>query len=196
MKIYEPVSRLDHEFCELCDVPPGELKSRGLLDRNRNLPWEPPSVEIVAVDELGCRLKYSDIMLAGPMSALLVVRGSALANCGNFLRETGELRPLRCEQGEVYLFNPNSMVGALDESRSLVWRHDDGRLMSIRRYIFVATRLESIDVFRIPNLSISPLFFSDRAIGRLQSAGLQLGISFMEVWSNSEEGTIGQADNG
>jgi len=102
------------------------------------------------------------------------------------LLKYGEIVDLSCKETDLKLFIPHVVLDALDETASEVWRFSDGRLMSVRKYKFVAPALVGGEIFRIPNLTVSPLFFSEGAVEKFRGSGLRMGIKFREVWKNAD----------
>jgi hypothetical protein len=79
------------------------------------------------------------------------------------------------------MYNPTRVVEALDEPASSVIRFSDGRIMMIQRHVFRADVIGETDVFKLPNLRVSPTFLSQRFVDRWEASGLK-GLDFERVW--------------
>jgi len=101
---------------------------------------------------------------------------------GPLLREYGELLPLKCRDADLVMYNPTRVIDALDEEASSVIRFPEGRLMWIRHHVFRADVVTDIDIFKIPNLRVSPTFVSHRFVDRWMASGLK-GLEFTHVWA-------------
>jgi hypothetical protein len=75
------------------------------------------------------------------------------------------------------------VIDALDEQSSEISRFTSSEtIMRIKRYIFQSNLLLGVDIFKIPNLRLSPTFLSERFVQAWTMAGLS-GLVFNEVWS-------------
>jgi hypothetical protein len=141
--------------------------------------WQPIPVNLVHEDE-GRKLAASDSPWLG--SHAIIFRRQALAKLDAHLREYGELLPLSCPEAELLVFNPTRVLDALDEPASLITRFSNGRIMRVTRYAFRAEVVSGVDIFKIPNLRVSPTFLGERIVRAWGSAGLR-GLVFNKVWS-------------
>lgn len=100
----------------------------------------------------------------------------------DILAVNSELLPLSTDDGvELYVLNARS-IDALDEANSLLMRFPGtNRIMHIQRVAFVASRIEGVDVFRLPHRA-SSTYVSERFVERVMATGLR-GLVFNEVWS-------------
>jgi hypothetical protein len=105
---------------------------------------------------------------------------------GSFLRDYGELLPLRCNEAELCVYNPTIVLDALDEQASELDRLDTGLLYRIRRHVFRPDVIDGVDIFKISNIRSSPVFFGDRAVKIWKDAGIT-GIDFIEVWRSGRK---------
>jgi hypothetical protein len=80
------------------------------------------------------------------------------------------------------MFNATRVIDALDESESSVARLASGRVFRISRYAFRPEAIANVDVFKIPNLRVSPTFVSERVVDVCASLKLR-GVQFRRVWS-------------
>ncbi len=92
----------------------------------------------------------------------------ALHEC---LTRNGELLPLSFPGGQYYAFNCLNTVDCLDYERSALTRLPSGRIMRIDRYVFLADRLQDVEIFRLPDYSAA-VFVTDTFVRRLRQNGL------------------------
>lgn len=141
--------------------------------------WKPVAVRRVRADERR-PFKRSDFpWLAG---CALVMRRSAVDALRDMLDATGELLPLSTDDGvELFVLNART-IDAMDEAASSVIKYPGtDRIMRIKSIAFEASRIEGIDLFRLPHRA-SATYVSSRFVERVQEAGLR-GLSFEKVWS-------------
>jgi hypothetical protein len=92
---------------------------------------------------------------------------------GGMLEEFGELLPLKCEDPDLALYNPTRVIDALDEQASSIERFPGFRIMSIDRHVCRTELVIDVDVFKIPNLRVSPAYLSERFVARWVASGLE-----------------------
>ena len=80
------------------------------------------------------------------------------------------------------MYNPTRVLSALDEAASSILRFKSGRIMDIQHHAFRTEVVQGIDVFKIPNLRVSPTYLSQRFVDAWTSAKLR-GLTFEPVWS-------------
>jgi hypothetical protein len=181
MKIYEPSSSETNELCH--PLNPDEFEKIDVLINGtpRLVDWKPISMEIIREDG-GRKFLESDSPWLGGHA--LIFRPRAVAALGSLLRAHGELLQLLCGGADVVLYNPTRLLDALDEAASSVRRFTTGRIMWIDRYVFRPAVIEGIDIFKIPNLRVSPTFVSQRFVDLWTTAGLK-GLEFKQVWAQN-----------
>lgn len=59
-------------------------------------------------------------------------------------------------------------------------RFSSGKIMRINRYAFRAELVHAVDVFKIPNLRLSPTFLSERVVNTWRASGIR-GVTFEKV---------------
>ena len=101
---------------------------------------------------------------------------------GDRLKEYGELLELSCPDASLSLFNPTSMVDALDENACSLKRFANGRIMMIQKYAFRAEAVHGVEIFKIPNLRVSPTFVGHGFVEQWKRAGLK-GLDFKKIWA-------------
>jgi hypothetical protein len=141
--------------------------------------WRSPPMRFVRTDE-GKSLSASDSPWLG--SFALVFRRHALADLEAMLLSHGELLRLDCSEPDVVLFNVTRVLDALDETASDIWRFSSGKLMRVARYVFRPEVVSGVDIFKIPNLRVSPTFVSERFVEMVKAARIR-GAAFTKVWS-------------
>jgi hypothetical protein len=177
--IYTPVGLNGYELCH----PVGQDDFERINVEVNGTPalsgWMPIPMRIVREDE-GQELVLSDSPWLGAHA--LIFRSGVVEALGTMLRDYGELLPLACSEADVVVYNPTTVIDALDEAASSVLRFSGGRIMMIQRHVFRANVIGEIDIFKIPNLRVSPTFLSQRFVDRWKASGLN-GLEFKHVWA-------------
>lgn len=170
-----------YELC--CPVDRGKFETINMLVNGmpRLSTWDSLPVEIVTEDR-GRKLVASDSPWLG--SHALVFKKAVVDLVGPMLSEYGELLPLRCPQADLLMYNATRVLDALDERTSTIRRFAGGGIMMIERHVFRPDVLGTMDIFRIPNLRVSPIFLSRRFVDLWSSAGLK-GLDFRSVWTQT-----------
>jgi hypothetical protein len=135
-------------------------------------------MRLIREDE-GKPLLPSDSPWLGSHALIFNPRG--LERLGSELSKHGELLPISTPGSELVIFNPTHVVDALNEEASSVQRFENGRILRVSRYVFLASMLDGMDIFKIPNLRVSPTFFSLRIVELWHQAGLR-GLEFVKLW--------------
>lgn len=177
--IFQPIGTGGFEFCHPVRDEDFETIHRGIDGSHRGSDWSSPEMQIVREEHTGERLRESDSPWLGTHA--LIFRERALRAMRRLLEEYGELLPLRCADAEVFVYNPRT-VDALDVDESTLTRFSSGRIMMITEYEFKGEVVESLDIFKIPDLRVSPTFVGPRFVDAWRSAGL-VGLDFPEVWT-------------
>jgi hypothetical protein len=115
-------------------------------------------------------------------SDALIMRRSAVEALRDILDENGEVLPLSTDDDvELFVMNART-VDALDEANSSLLKFPGtDRIMDIKEVAFIASKIEGIDLFRLPHRS-TPTYVSERFVARVKAAGL-CGLEFKQVWS-------------
>jgi hypothetical protein len=146
--------------------------------------WIPCPAKICYEDDDGRRLLRSE-------SPYLCVRSSlvfteiVVSRIGGFLSEIGELLPLACNEEPLYIWHPLSVVDAIDLEASDVWRLDSGKIIRINDPVFFPDKLQGVEAFKIPQLFVSPIYFTDSA-ARILSSAIGPGLEFQIIWTNGK----------
>ncbi len=179
MRIYTPLGSEGFELCQPVDQDDFETINVLVNGEARQATWKPLAMQLIQSDH-GKRLQASDSPWLGEHA--LIFKQSVIAVLGSTLQEYGELLPLACSAADLFMFNPTRVVDALDEEASTMMRFSSGRIMDITRYAFRADVVEGIDIFKIPNLRVSPTFLSEQIVSLWNEAG-QRGLEMSKVWS-------------
>lgn len=141
--------------------------------------WKPIAVRRVRADERQA-FNASDFPWLG--SHALIMRRSAVDALRDILDANGEVLPLSTDDGvELSVLNVR-IVEALDEANSSLMKFPGtNRIMRIKKVAFVASKIEGIDLFRLPHRA-SSTYMSERFVERVKAAGLR-GLVFNKVWS-------------
>jgi hypothetical protein len=178
--VYVPESARGFEFCYPERKEDFETLNTVIDGTPRHATWRSPPMRLIREDE-GKSLARSDSPWLG--SHALVFRQRVLAELEPLLLANGELLPLACSEPDLVILNVTRILDALDEDASGVVRFSNGRIMRITRYAFRPDVVSGVDIFKIPNLRISPTYVSDRFVERFKAAGLR-GLVFNTVWSS------------
>jgi hypothetical protein len=146
----------------------------------RGRSWTPLKMRIVSTDE-GRSLMQSDAPWLGGHA--LAFRSKAVVALQPLLDRYGELLPVSCNGCDVKIYNSTRLVDALDLDLSIVRRFANGRVMGVEQYCFREDALRDIQIFKIPNLRVSPTFLREEFVELWSSKGLK-GLSFTRVWSS------------
>lgn len=176
--IYSPLAAEGFELCHPKAEEDFERINVEINGESRCGTWRSIPMHLVRQDE-GRKLLRSDAPWLG--SHALILREGAAAKLQPMLEDHGELLALSCSGADLVLFNPTRIVDALDQRASSVLRFGGGRIMRISQYVFKGERLSGIDIFKIPDLRVSPTFVTNRFVEAWQHAGLE-GLEFKEIW--------------
>jgi hypothetical protein len=101
------------------------------------------------------------------------------------LEQYGEFLELDVEgRDNCFLYNTLNTLTALDEINSDVIRFTDGRIMDIKKYVFVEELVRDEIIFKIPE-DPGSIFVSDEFVSIYKNNVLS-GLVFKEVWSNEQ----------
>jgi hypothetical protein len=141
--------------------------------------WKPIAVRRVRADERQ-DFNPSDFPWLG--SHALIMRRYAVDALRDILDANGEVLPLSTDDGvELSVLNAR-ILDALDEANSSLMKFPGtNRIMRIKKIAFVASKVEGIDLFRLPHRA-SSTYVSERFVERVKAAGLR-GLAFNKVWS-------------
>jgi hypothetical protein len=183
MDFFEPMVREGYEWVNCVNQADYEVFA-GLDGLPRRSTWTPIAVRRVRADE-NHECRPSDFPWLG--SDALVMRPSAVEAMRDILDANGEVLPLLTDDGvELFVLNAR-VINALDEANSSLMKFPGtNRIMLIKTVAFVASRIEGVDLFRLPHRA-SSTYVSERFVERVKAAGLR-GLVFNKVWSTSYEG--------
>jgi hypothetical protein len=180
MEVFIPLSAEGFELCQPKRQEDFETLNALINGTLRQTTWKPIPMRLIHEDE-GKKLAASDSPWLG--SHALIFRQPALEKLDVILKAHGEILPLTCSEAQLFVLNATRLVDALDEQASALTRFSSGRLMRVTRYVFRATVISGIDIFKIPDLRVSPTFVSKRVVEAWSLAGLR-GLVFNKVWSD------------
>lgn len=179
LEVLEPGREGNCELCATVREGDDELLYTLINGESRKSTWTPIEVAVVRQEYDGVRFRRSDSPFLG--SHALIFRPAVLDFIGHVFEEYGELLPLSCADAELFVFNPTRVVDALNEETSTLSRFCDGRIMMIDRHEFRPEAIAGIDIFKIPQLRVSPTFVSSRIAEAWKIARLR-GLVFRKVW--------------
>ena len=177
--LYEPLGTDGFEFCHPVDEHDFERIDLVISGTAQQSSWEPIGMQVFREDQ-GKNLAASDSPWLG--SEALIFRSSVIDSLGSLLKRYGELLPVSCHDANLWMYNPTTVLDALDEASSSIERFDDGSIMMIDHHVFRPSVVADNDIFKISSLSVSPTFVSHRFVDRWKGCGLT-GLDFVPVWA-------------
>jgi hypothetical protein len=180
MRVFEPVGQEGYELAQPTDPRDFELMNSMIDGRTRRHGWRPVKAVLIRFDETGRARAESDAPWLG--SHALVMKQAAFDAMEPLIGTHSERLDLDCDEARLVVVNPIHLVDALDEPRSEVDRLEpSGRVWRVGRYEFRPERIQSLPIFKITSLRVSPTFVSEAFVARWIGAGLQ-GLRFEQVW--------------
>lgn len=175
-ELAQPVFQDDFEKLNI------EIHGRPHLDVDA---WSPVKMKLLVKDDNGKRRLPSDAPWLG--SHVLVLKESAVIAMHSILNKDAELLDVDCQSAKLQLVNPIHLIDALDEKQSVVKRfpHGDKRIWQIKKYSLIPDSIRGVDLFKMPNLRVSPIFFSCKFVKNWSDCGLR-GLSFQMIWSDEQ----------
>ncbi len=178
LRIFEPIVADGCEICHPMDSDDFNVFARLINCVSRVSTWRPIPMKLVSQDE-GVEASYSDSPWLGEHT--LIFRTPLKEALGALLMANGELLPLVCSEADLVVFNATRMIDALNEEESTLSRFSGGQIYWIKRYVFRPDVVDGVDIFKIPNLTVSPTFVSERFVDTWNACGL-VGLDFLPVW--------------
>ncbi len=147
--------------------------------------WVPLHISVLRYKKRGINygaLPSNDYPMIGGMP---VFSKKAVDCLQDILLKNGEVLPLLFEgkEGIYFAFNPLQDIDALDEDHSDLARFEDGRIMHVKKYVFLTDKLEGETLFKIPQ-ETGRLYATDIFMDRVKECSLT-GFLFRPLWSNS-----------
>lgn len=179
MNFYEPLVANGYEWVNCVDAKDCEIFN--IFDGTpRGKEWRPILVRRVRADDTQ-DMKESDFPWLG--SWAIVMRKTAIDELRIMLDKSGEILPLKTDDGvELSVLNAQ-VVDALDEVNSDTMKLPvTNRILLVKKPVFFEERIKDLDVFRLPHRA-SSTYVSDRFVTRVKKARLR-GLIFKKVWSN------------
>ena len=178
LRIFEPIVADGCELCHPIDSDDFNVFARLINGVSRNSTWRPIPMKLVSQEE-GVEALYSDSPWLGEHA--LIFRTPLKDALGELLKANGELLPLVCSEADLIVFNATKIICALNENESTVSRFSGGQISWIKRFVFRPEVVDGVDIFKIPNLTASPTFLSERFVDTWNACGL-VGLDFLPVW--------------
>ena len=142
--------------------------------------WSAPVLEDLVDDELPAG-PASDFPYAGGVP---VVSEKAVVALGDLLEQNGELLPTLSNSGTYFVYNVTTMADVLDEQASEIERFaSSGRVMNIKAFAFRAKALDSLAIFKIPQIPKPLVLATERLKSEVERSRLT-GFVFKPVWSS------------
>jgi hypothetical protein len=116
-------------------------------------------------------------------AGLAVFSERAVAALRDLLEDAGEILPLPSPDGSYSACNVTRVVDALDREQSEIAYFDDGRIMHVRRYVFLADRLADVPLFKLAGFEKGRIYVTDAFVQRAKEHGL-VGFWFDPLWTD------------
>lgn len=143
--------------------------------------WAPIPMRLLTEDG-GEHFARADFPWLGEQT--LVMRQAAADVIGPLVEGQAELLPLQASDAELWMLHVMEARNALDFDRSDLVQFSSGRIMTIREHTFVASSLEGVRCFKIPQMPSGSVYFTGELVEAIEAAGLS-GFAVREVWSSS-----------
>ena len=139
--VYLPRPAEGYELCHPLKDSDFESFNALVNGEPRTDAWSPIDMRLVHEDQ-GEVLKRSDSPWLG--SHALILRKEVMFRFGQFLQEFGELLALKCDEAEMFVYNPTCLIDGLDEENSEIQRFSNGRIIRISKYAFNESRIAGL----------------------------------------------------
>jgi len=123
----------------------------------------------------------------GSGGTYLIMSQSAKERIGSHLNRYGEFLPLKCDEGQFWLFHVTHFLDALDENASDVLRSSEEPqvVLMIHKHVFRPERLTADWMFKLPqSRGRGPFYVTDPFVNLIRTSGLT-GLKFKRVWPHS-----------
>ena len=153
------------------DFLPDRLDRRDWRVRRLAPSWKPLKV-------LGRVSKFNDYPCVDTLPAFSQRAADALRD---FLEPNGELLPLVSKVGTYYAYNVTTIADVFDRKRSDAdWKSNGLFTFGIRRFEFLASKLDGLSIFRIPETPMT-VYITEPFAARVREYGLQ-GMDLIKLW--------------
>jgi hypothetical protein len=175
------IFRLDAHCNRFQNITTDDSEDWDLLLGMRGQPmgkrWRPVPVHVIREGRQNKRLPASGF--PSLISHLPTFSPRAKEVFEDLLGNTGEWLRLTSNEGDYWIFNVTDVRDALDIGASECLFFDDGKLMQVNRYKFIAAKLANAVVFRLRPFPME-VFVTDAFIVRVKSAQLR-GFEFVSL---------------
>ena len=169
--IYDSLYYVNQEDSEIVD----RVLGYGIYaDRPFNQEWKPIAVRIYPKQKRG-----DFIGLPGTLGC----NKQAYKILEPLIKNSVELLPLNCKEGNYSLIKVTDIVDCLDYDNSTIDRFDDGRVMWVDSFAFYPEKIQNKHIFKIPELNAVYLV-SQTFKNCVEIHGLE-GLIFRLVWSSN-----------
>jgi hypothetical protein len=181
MRIYKLSPKRDYELCSTAD-PLVFIRALAAIPTKATVSSADllPPFEIVRGDHWGKRFPYSDCPY---YLGHFFFTPRAVERVGPFLRERGQLIPVRCEGSELFVFRVTNQVDALSEEAQAL-RNGDGSFMTVQKWVFKPDPLRGVEMFTVPGFNIGSPVLVQKEFRRLWKESDLAGLTFDLVWKH------------
>jgi hypothetical protein len=164
MKIFR-VTPIEGSQFFLTNLPNGsEFVRTHINGEKRTDGWVPLPIRIVEKTNQGRPRRPVDSCLLEMLSSAIAIKRDVVPRLESLLLPHGELLAAVGEGVEAVVFNVTKVVDALNEEKSEVFRSSQGRILEISKYYLRRSDLADIEIFKVPNLRVCPVLFSEKAV--------------------------------
>lgn len=178
MRIYTPVAPEGAEWVTLDDGDSDKWEVLFAL-AGPAIGWLAPRMSFIRQKDDGTRRCYADCPWC--VHTILVFRSRALSLVQPVLGAAGEFLAAKCDE-PVTLFNPTTIIDALDDEKSVVARFDSGEILAIERHAFKPDLVADAEIFKLPGRA-SNIYLRETAVRQLDRLSLA-GLAFDMVWTD------------
>ncbi|RZO86236.1 MAG: hypothetical protein EVA65_04715 [Oceanococcus sp.] len=144
--------------------------------------WKPLEARLLTEGEGKSFVEVDMPWMAG---AALVVNNQAKRALEDVVGVEAEFLPVNVADKKFWILNAFQLPDALDEAGSEILRFpSSGRVMKVLQFAFNAGAVSDRTIFKIPQLSRSATFVTEKFVAAVIAAGLS-GFQFTEIWASS-----------
>lgn len=150
----------------------GRLKARG---------WIPQRIK--RADSSTKPLLDAPIFL---YSGIILLSGEAISVLAAYLRDSCELLPVICDEGDFSIVNVTAVLDCIDYERAVFEKSGtSGRVLWFDRYAFLPDKIGNHDIFKISEFPRSRIFVTDQFKKVVEENGIT-GLGFRLAWESDE----------
>lgn len=141
--------------------------------------WSPFDVTIVDRDEKNQPLLKADI-LSVRLNSTFIMNNKAMLALKDILCCYGSMLEVKSNDVSLWMYYVSNFVDALDTKKSDIFCSENGTILMIRRHVFMDEAISRHQIFKIPNMRLSPIFFTKDIIDIVEEKKIR-GFGFKKV---------------